>query len=87
MPWPAAEVLFDGGVRRGTDILTALGARAVLIGRPILRGLAVGSEAGVRHVLELLRADLALNLMLRDLASRSDVERSLLVPARTTLNG
>ena len=46
----------------------ALGARAVLIGRPIHWGLAVGGEAGVRHVLELLRAELALDLLLCGLA-------------------
>ena len=72
----------DGGVRRGTDVLKALalGARAVLIGRPIHWGLAVGGEAGVRHVLELLRAELALDLMLCGLASPGEVDRSLLVP-------
>ena len=77
-----AEVLVDGGVRRGTDVLKALalGARAVLIGRPIHWGLAVGGEAGVRHVLELLRAELALDLMLCGLASPDEVDRSLLVP-------
>jgi 4-hydroxymandelate oxidase len=76
------EVLVDGGVRRGTDILKALalGARAVLIGRPIHWGLAVGGEAGVRHVLELLHAELALDLMLCGLASPGDVDRALLVP-------
>jgi 4-hydroxymandelate oxidase len=78
-----AEVLVDGGVRRGTDVLKALalGARAVLIGRPIHWGLAVGGESGVRHVLELLRAELALDLMLCGLASPEAVDRSLLVPA------
>ena len=78
-----AEVLVDGGVRRGTDILKALalGARAVLIGRPIHWGLAVGGETGVRQVLELLRADLALDLMLCGLASPDAVDRSLLVPS------
>jgi 4-hydroxymandelate oxidase len=77
-----AEVLVDGGVRRGTDVLKALalGARAVLIGRPIHWGLAVAGEAGVRHVLELLRAELALDLMLCGLASPDKVDRSLLVP-------
>ncbi len=77
-----AEVLVDGGVRRGTDVLTALalGARAVLIGRPIHWGLAVAGEGGVRHVLELLRAELALDLMLCGLASPDNVDRSLLVP-------
>jgi 4-hydroxymandelate oxidase len=75
------EVLVDGGVRRGTDILKALalGARAVLIGRPIHWGLVVAGEAGVRHVLELLRAELALDLMLCGLASPAEVDRSLLV--------
>jgi 4-hydroxymandelate oxidase len=82
-------MVFDGGAPRGTNVLTALAlrARAVLIGRPILWGLAVGDEAAVRHVLDLLRANLALNLMLCGLASRSDVERSLLVPAGTKVNG
>ena len=77
-----AEVLVDGGVRRGTDVVKALalGARAVLIGRPIHWGLAVGGEAGVRHVLELLRAELALDLMLCGVASPDKVDRSLLVP-------
>jgi 4-hydroxymandelate oxidase len=54
-----AEILIDGGIRRGTDILKALalGATAVQIGRPVLWGLAVDGEPGVRHVLELLRAE------------------------------
>jgi 4-hydroxymandelate oxidase len=78
-----AEVMVDGGVRRGTDILKALalGARAVLIGRPVHWGLAVGGEAGVRHVLELLRAELNLDLMLCGLASPLEVDGSLIVPA------
>jgi 4-hydroxymandelate oxidase len=77
------EVLVDGGVRRGTDVVKALalGARAVLLGRPIQWGLAVSGEAGVRHVLELLRAELALDLRLCGLASPGDVDRSLLVPS------
>jgi isopentenyl diphosphate isomerase/L-lactate dehydrogenase-like FMN-dependent dehydrogenase len=55
-----AEVLLDGGVRRGTDVLTALalGARAVLVGRPVYWGLAYGDAAGVREVLELLREEI-----------------------------
>jgi 4-hydroxymandelate oxidase len=60
------EVLMDGGVRRGTDVLKALalGARAVLVGRPVIWGLAVGGETGARHVLELLRAELEIALTL-----------------------
>lgn len=55
-----AEVLLDGGVRSGADIVKALalGARAVLIGRPYLWGLAVGGAEGVRAVLDLLRVEL-----------------------------
>jgi 4-hydroxymandelate oxidase len=55
-----AEVYLDGGVRRGTDIFkaVALGARSVLIGRPLFWGLAVDGEAGVKAVLELLRDEL-----------------------------
>jgi isopentenyl diphosphate isomerase/L-lactate dehydrogenase-like FMN-dependent dehydrogenase len=54
------EILMDGGIRRGTDVLKALalGARAVLIGRPYLWGLAADGEAGVRQVIELLRAEI-----------------------------
>lgn len=53
-------VLFDGGIRRGTDVLkaAALGASAVLIGRPYLYGLAVGGAAGVARVVEILRTEL-----------------------------
>lgn len=52
-------VLMDGGVRRGTDVLkaVALGARAVLVGRPILYGLAANGEEGARHVLQLLQEE------------------------------
>ena len=55
-----AEVLVDGGVRRGTDVLKALalGARAVMVGRPVLWGLAVAGAEGVRHVLDLIRKEL-----------------------------
>jgi len=60
------EVLIDGGVRRGTDVLVALGlgAKAVLVGRPALWGLAVGGQAGAREVLEILRAEIELGMVL-----------------------
>lgn len=53
------EVLMDGGVRRGVDVLTALslGARACLLGRPCLYGLAAGGTAGVAHILSVLRTE------------------------------
>ena len=54
-----AEVFVDGGITRGTDIVKALalGARAVLVGRPVLWGLAVGGEPGVSRVLEILHEE------------------------------
>ena len=60
------EVLVDGGIRRGTDVVTALalGARAVLAGRAPLWGLAVGGEEGVAHVLRILREEVELALTL-----------------------
>jgi isopentenyl diphosphate isomerase/L-lactate dehydrogenase-like FMN-dependent dehydrogenase len=52
------EVLLDGGIRRGSDVVKALslGARAVMIGRASLWGLAAGGQAGVENVLDLLRS-------------------------------
>ena len=60
------EVLFDSGIRTGADIVKALalGAKAVLIGRPWMYGLALGGQDGVRHVLRCLLADLDLTLAL-----------------------
>ncbi len=54
------EVYMDGGIRRGTDVLKALalGARAVFVGRPALYGLIVNGDEGVRHVLQILKAEL-----------------------------
>ena len=73
------EVYLDGGIRRGTDILKALslGARAVLIGRPILYGLAVNGAAGVAHVLEILRSEIELAMVLTGCPSVNSVSRSL----------
>jgi isopentenyl diphosphate isomerase/L-lactate dehydrogenase-like FMN-dependent dehydrogenase len=72
------EVLVDGGIRRGTDVAIALslGARAVLVGRPVLWGLAVDGAAGVRAVLELLRDELALALGLLGCTSPSELSRA-----------
>jgi isopentenyl diphosphate isomerase/L-lactate dehydrogenase-like FMN-dependent dehydrogenase len=72
------EVLVDGGIRRGTDVLVALalGARAVLIGRPTVWGLTVAGEAGALRVLELLREEIALALALLGTPTPADVDRS-----------
>jgi lactate 2-monooxygenase len=68
-------VLFDSGIRGGADIVKALalGAQAVLIGRPYVYGLALGGEAGVVHVLRALRAEFELSMRLAGLAQLSDL--------------
>jgi isopentenyl diphosphate isomerase/L-lactate dehydrogenase-like FMN-dependent dehydrogenase len=72
------EVLMDSGIRRGVDvaIALALGAKAVMVGRPVVWGLAANGEKGVRHVFELLRDELALALALLGCASPADLGRS-----------
>jgi isopentenyl diphosphate isomerase/L-lactate dehydrogenase-like FMN-dependent dehydrogenase len=69
------EVYLDGGIRRGTDVAKALalGARAVLAGRAPVFGLTAAGEEGVRHVLELLREELALTLCLLGCASPEEL--------------
>jgi isopentenyl diphosphate isomerase/L-lactate dehydrogenase-like FMN-dependent dehydrogenase len=71
------EVLMDGGIRRGTEvaIALALGAKAVLVGRPVIWGLAVRGEEGVQHVLELLRDELAVALALLGCSSPDQLGR------------
>lgn len=73
------EVYMDGGIRRGTDILKALalGARAVFIGRPILWGLNVDGAEGVRDVLDILRSELELAMMLAGRPTLESIDRSL----------
>ena len=73
-----AEVMLDGGVRRGTDVLKALGlgARAVMIGRAMAWGLAARGEEGVADVLRLLRDEVELGLALLGCASPAEVTRA-----------
>jgi L-lactate dehydrogenase (cytochrome) len=75
-----AEVLMDGGIRRGSDIVKAicLGARAVLVGRAYVYGLAVGGQAGVARVLELLRTDVDRTLRLLGCPSIAALDASYL---------
>jgi L-lactate dehydrogenase (cytochrome)/(S)-mandelate dehydrogenase len=75
-------VLLDGGVRRGGDVLKALalGASCCLIGRPQLWGLAVAGEAGVAHVLELLRQELDRAMGLCGIARIAEIGPQLLQP-------
>jgi len=79
----ALPVLFDSGVRSGADMVKALalGARAVLIGRPWVYGLVLGGSEGVRDVVRNLLAEFDLTLGLAGCASVSDVGEITLVPA------
>ncbi|MDP1686307.1 alpha-hydroxy acid oxidase [Hydrogenophaga sp.] len=69
-----APVLVDGGIRRGTDVLKAmaLGASAVLVGRPVLHGLANAGATGVAHVLRLLRDELEIAMALTGCRTLAD---------------
>jgi len=72
------EVLFDGGIRRGSDIIKALclGARAVMIGRAYAYGLGAAGGPGVARAIEILRADLVRSLKLLGCASISELDES-----------
>lgn len=73
------EVLVDGGIRRGTDVLKALalGAKAVLIGRPYVWGLAVDGESGVKRVLGMLRDEFELAMTLAGATSVAEIDANL----------
>jgi len=78
-------LLVDGGIRRGTDVLKALalGAAAVLIGRPYCYALSVAGGAGVSRVVEILRTELEAAMMLCGVSNVSHIDRSLLWTPRT----
>ncbi len=73
------EVLLDGGIRRGSDVVKAmgLGARAVLVGRAYAYGLGAGGEAGVQRAIEILRTDIVRTLKLLGVSSVAALDRSL----------
>jgi isopentenyl diphosphate isomerase/L-lactate dehydrogenase-like FMN-dependent dehydrogenase len=75
-------VLFDSGVRSGADVFkaVALGAKAVLLGRPYAYGLAIAGETGVREVIKNIIAELDLTMGLSGCASLSDITSERLVP-------
>ena len=74
------EIYVDGGIRRGSDVLKAiaLGARAVLVGRPILWGLCVAGEQGATNILEIFRRELDEAMLLCGCTKLSDIDGSLL---------
>jgi L-lactate dehydrogenase (cytochrome) len=73
-----AEILMDGGIRRGTDVVKAIcmGARAVLCGRAYAYGLAAAGEAGVTRAIEILRTDMERTLRLLGCSSVAALDRS-----------
>jgi L-lactate dehydrogenase (cytochrome) len=72
------EVMLDGGIRRGSDVVKAfcLGAKAVLLGRAYAYGLAAAGEAGVVRAIEILRGDVMRTLKLLGVASLTELNRS-----------
>jgi 4-hydroxymandelate oxidase len=78
-----AEVYVDGGIRRGTDIFKALalGARAVMIGRPAIWALTLRGAEGVAEVLEHLRIELVRAMQLSGTASLRDITGDLVAPS------
>lgn len=76
------EVYVDGGIRRGTDVLKALalGARAVMVGRPVLWALAANGAEGVAHALGLLRAELELVMALAGRPTIASIDASVVAP-------
>jgi L-lactate dehydrogenase (cytochrome) len=82
-----AEVLVDGGVRTGLDVvkMVALGAKAVLVGRAWAWAVAARGEAGVRHVLAILKADIDVALGLTGHSSIAEIDRSALYRAGSTV--
>jgi isopentenyl diphosphate isomerase/L-lactate dehydrogenase-like FMN-dependent dehydrogenase len=77
----SVEILLDGGVRQGADVVRALalGAKAVLIGRAYVAGLAVGGESGVRGVIEMFREQIDVTLALLGCPSVSEMDRSFVL--------
>ena len=74
------EILLDGGIRRGEDVLKAIamGASAVLVGRPYLFALAAGGQAGVEQMIEMLRVEIDRAMALLGVCSLDALDRSFL---------
>ena len=77
---PSIDILFDGGIRSGQDIMRAiaLGARACLIGRAYLYGLGAGGQAGVARAIEILRNELDVSMALTGVTNVADIDRRVI---------
>jgi isopentenyl diphosphate isomerase/L-lactate dehydrogenase-like FMN-dependent dehydrogenase len=82
-----AEVVLDGGIRRGTDALKALalGARACMVGRPLLYGLAAGGDAGAARALDILARELRVAMALSGCPSVGVIDGTIVGPASGAL--
>jgi len=71
------DILIDGGIRKGIDILKALalGAKAVMVGRPIMWGLTINGEEGVFQILDILREELKMAMALSGIALVKDLNK------------
>ena len=83
-----AEIIVDGGIRRGVDVLKAiaLGATACMIGRPYVYGLAAGGQAGVERALQILKDELERNMVLMGVTRIADVDGRFLYPMRSSVD-
>merc|ERR1719478_1896154 len=79
--WEPVEVYVDGGIKRGRDIFKAiaLGAKAVMVGRPMIYGMAVGGDLGVARTVELLRDELKTVMQLAGTQSTEQIDRTFIV--------
>jgi len=79
--WPPVEVYVDGGIKRGRDIFKALalGAKAVMVGRPMIYGMAVGGDLGVARTVELLRDELKTVMQLAGTQTVDQIDRTFIV--------
>ncbi|MBO0893480.1 MAG: alpha-hydroxy-acid oxidizing protein, partial [Acidimicrobiales bacterium] len=84
-----AEVLLDGGVRRGTDVIKALclGANAVCIGRPYVYGMGARGPAGAEHIVNIFREEITTTMTLMGVRSVKELDSSWLLPADTPITG
>jgi L-lactate dehydrogenase (cytochrome)/(S)-mandelate dehydrogenase len=78
-----AQILLDGGVRRGSDVVKALclGADAVCIGRPYLYGMAAAGPTGAKHIVRIFREEIARTMTLMGVAELGNLDRGWLIPA------
>merc|ERR1712070_347546 len=86
--WEPVEVIVDGGIKRGRDIFKALalGAKAVMLGRPLIYGMAVGGEKGVARTVEILRDELKTIMQLAGTQDTSQIDQTFITRNGTDMS-